>query len=268
MIPYQINMNPKLKDINPLFAGDGTLSPNGTGRLHDTRNAVVIHYVLEGKGVLWRDDAAFPFQQGQIFLIMPGENAHFTSDPTAPCTCQWVGFIGELSNQFASLPPVICLEKPPFPSLDNLHQSPANFPYQVAADLMYLYSILLDPDQRSFDWTQIITDYVQRSYMGKCSVEALAKEYNVARQYLTRYFKKRTGKTIQEYIMEIRLFEAKQCLLDGRSVKEACILCGFRDTSNFHKAFKRYNDGLTPIEWKHSHDRRTAEKMKERSKNG
>lgn len=263
MIPYQLNMNPKLKDLNPLFAGEGTLSPNGIGRLSDTRNAVVIHYVSDGKGVLWCDDAAFPFQRGQIFLISPGDNARFTSDAATPCTCRWVGFTGELSNQFTSLPPVISLEKPPFPSLDNLHHAPANFPFQVAGDLMYLYSTLLDPSQRSFDWTQIITEYVQRSYMGKCSVEALAKEYNVARQYLTRYFKKRTGKTIQEYIMEIRLFEAKQCLLNGRSVKEACALCGFRDTSNFHKVFKRYNDGLTPKEWLRSHERRLLERKKE-----
>jgi AraC-like DNA-binding protein len=84
--------------------------------------------------------------------------------------------------------------------------------------------------------------------MENISVELIAQQMNLDRRYLTRLFKAKTGKTMQEYLIEVRLKQACEYLRQGFSVNHTASLCGYEDVSNFSRMFKkRY--GLSPQHW-------------------
>ena len=54
---------------------------------------------------------------------------------------------------------------------------------------------------------------------------------------------------MQDYLLNVRVFNSKLYLNKGYSVKEAALMCGFNDPNNFTKLFKR-KTGYTPTQWK------------------
>ena len=67
---------------------------------------------------------------------------------------------------------------------------------------------------------------------------------------LSRFFKLRSGKTVSEYIIEIRLGHAARLLVDTtNSIAEICYDCGFNNLSNFNRIFKK-KKGCTPKEFR------------------
>ena len=61
-------------------------------------------------------------------------------------------------------------------------------------------------------------------------------------------FQSKTGKTIQEYLIEVRLKQACEYLRQGFSANHTASLCGYEDVSNFSRMFKKQY-GLSPQHW-------------------
>lgn len=104
-----------------------------------------------------------------------------------------------------------------------------------------------------------ILSYINQHMGEPLSLEQLASHFYLSSSYLCRLFKSATGTTINKYITARRISHAKELLAEGCSVTETCEKCGFRDYSNFFKAFtkatqvspKRYSQflsGRTPGE--------------------
>jgi two-component system response regulator YesN len=89
--------------------------------------------------------------------------------------------------------------------------------------------------------------------MTDISAESVARSFGYERTYLYRIFKKRYGTGIKEYIIKIRMDNARAFLLDGRSVAATAALIGYKDEFNFSRAYKKYF-GIPP-----SHAKRYAE---------
>lgn len=85
---------------------------------------------------------------------------------------------------------------------------------------------------------QIIT-YINDHITEELSLDLLSSRFYTSKYYLGRQFKQFTGLTLYQYIMKKRLIMARDMLRTGSPVMEACLWCGFRDYSNFLKAFKR-----------------------------
>lgn len=82
------------------------------------------------------------------------------------------------------------------------------------------------------------------------SLELLAAQIHMSPAYLSRYFKKKTGKSISEYIMELRIKKAQDLLLSTtHSITDVCFLCGYSSIANFRKYFKKYV-GMSPREYR------------------
>ncbi|MCD9021676.1 response regulator transcription factor [Cohnella silvisoli] len=68
--------------------------------------------------------------------------------------------------------------------------------------------------------------------------------------YLSRLFRKETGKTLTEYVQSVRMDHARTLLdNDGKSVSEASLQSGFPNLPYFSKVFKQYY-GVTPQEYR------------------
>lgn len=84
------------------------------------------------------------------------------------------------------------------------------------------------------------------------SLRALAQPQNISPGYLSTIFKKETGKTVTEYIMNERMQLALHLLSTTRlQVQTIALHCGIMDVQYFSKVFKKHT-GKTPNEYRKS----------------
>ena len=243
-------LNQHLTDLNPIAVGwtKGEVKP---GVHTAARSFVLLHYISRGRGTLVVNGQRYPIHEGQCFILMPWNiNSRLEVAEGSSIDQQWVGFTGSMSHDFAALPFVFDLPDGLLPHLVNLGEIDNNSAYDLAADLFLLRSKMIPPNDQPADYVQYVMDYVNTSYMHPgLSVESIANLMNLDRSYLSRLFKKKTNQTLQGYILNVRLLEAKRCLMENRSVKEAAAACGFRDPYVFSKLFMT-KTGFSPSEWK------------------
>lgn len=246
---FQLHFSPTLHDLSPIMAGEGTPTPGSTSRYSDRAHCILIHHIVKGQGIVTVNGKTYPVKAGQIFIFDTANDVQYSSDLNDPWFYRWVGFTGNLSYQFGTLPPVLDVEGDPFPSLKYLQDPTQPLDYLLAGDLFHLYCRFLHPKNRKQDHIRQIINHIQQHYMEPLSVEVFARQYGLDRRYLSRQFKKRTGFTIRGYITEVRIDAAYHLLMQGYSGKEVATMCGFSDTSNFYKAFKE-RQNTNPSNWR------------------
>lgn len=79
------------------------------------------------------------------------------------------------------------------------------------------------------------------------SVASLAEFLKITPSYLSRFFKRNTGKGVLEYIHECRIEKAKEIMLQNPDVKakEVAEAVGFANLATFIRVFKK-REGITP----------------------
>lgn len=82
------------------------------------------------------------------------------------------------------------------------------------------------------------------------SREELARHVYLSPDYMTRIFKRATGKTLSEYIGEVKLNKAKQLLVDtDEPVSNIAVSLAYVNFSYFSKVFKA-GTGMSPKEYR------------------
>lgn len=96
-----------------------------------------------------------------------------------------------------------------------------------------------------------IMQYILQHYSeSDFSVQKIADHFSLSLSYLSRYFKEQTGRTVMDYLNEIRIDQAKLLLrTNDRSVKEIVQQVGYYDVSSFIRKFKQ-SVGVTPGEYR------------------
>jgi len=95
-----------------------------------------------------------------------------------------------------------------------------------------------------------IKKYMRSNFGYKITLKLLSDQVHLSREYLSRYFKKRTGKTILDFLFEIRMSNAKRMLVaSNHPIIDIAEYCGYPSMSNFQKAFKQYT-GMSPREYR------------------
>ena len=96
---------------------------------------------------------------------------------------------------------------------------------------------------------QMAIDYINENYKKKLSLEDVSFHINLSVVHTSRLFKKETGKTVLDYINEVKLTKAKQMLDTGKyKVYEVADELGFSNSHYFSTLFKKFT-GLTPSEY-------------------
>ncbi len=92
--------------------------------------------------------------------------------------------------------------------------------------------------------------FVEQNCAEKISLHMLAERFHVNESYLSRMFKKQTGKNLIYFINEMKMSKARELLCDPNiMVKEAAYAVGFEDPFYFNKLFKRFY-GTSPTEYR------------------
>lgn len=112
---------------------------------------------------------------------------------------------------------------------------PENPSKTIAADQQFtcLYELLT--------WTE-------KHFQEHISLEDAAKITHLSRCYFSRYFKEKTGFTYFQYLNQVRISYAIECLLTGKTTIETCYESGFHNVSYFIQQFKKIT-GYTTQEY-------------------
>lgn len=95
------------------------------------------------------------------------------------------------------------------------------------------------------DCVRDICVYISLNYSEKLSFSTLCDKFFMSRSSLARAFRVKLGMTVGEYILNVRISEAKRMLAAGKTVAETAETCGFPSDSYFIHLFRR-ETGETP----------------------
>lgn len=150
--------------------------------------------------------------------------------------------------------------------LDTLACDKQGF-YAVVQFLTLLYELSLFDDVRTLSSSsfakievnsesrrvQKIQQYINAHYAEEIRLSELAELAGMASVSFSRFFKVRTGKSVSEYIIDIRLGYAARMLVDStHTIAEICYDSGFNNLSNFNRIFKN-KKGYTPKEFRENY---------------
>lgn len=90
----------------------------------------------------------------------------------------------------------------------------------------------------------------QNGFRSDFSVQVIAEHFNVSYPYLGKYFKSMTGTTLNKYVQEQRIAQARRLLVTtDLNLTEIVEQIGYIDMSSFIKLFKQVT-GMTPIAYR------------------
>ena len=214
MASTQILLSQNLQDLNPILAG-WSFSDPGAQFQPEVINYTLLHYVASGHGKILTADGSYAVCAGQAFWIFPGDQVTHVADRDDPWVLRWVGFTGSLSHDFSQLPRVFSPPKQTLPYLKSLDHFDGDTAFELAADLLLLYTKLVRRDKIKPDYVQFVMDYVQSS-SDSCGPDCGTAESG----------SQLSGKAVQKKNQAVHSGLYSECTSDGsKTILDAGTLC-------------------------------------------
>ena len=155
------------------------------------------------------------------------------------------------------------------PLLNSLSHEKQGF-YAVMNFLSLLYELSLSNDIRTLSSSafarvklpsdsrrvQKVQDFLLQNYTQEIRLAQLADMVSMSEVAFSRFFRLHTGKSVTDYLLDIRIGSAIRMLVDTtQSVSEICYGCGFNNLSNFNRIFRK-RKGCTPKEFRENYNKK------------
>lgn len=93
-------------------------------------------------------------------------------------------------------------------------------------------------------------EWMEQHYTEPVSVADCAAAIHLNPSYLSRIFKKETGRNLVHHLQKLRIDQARKLLQQNRhNIQELAGLCGFGSVEHFHRVFVRHV-GMTPARYR------------------
>ena len=99
-----------------------------------------------------------------------------------------------------------------------------------------------DPNHETDSYIRDICKYIQENLSEKLTYEHLQEHFLVSRYQLTEIFRRNTGMTLTEYILQKRLMKVILLVRGGTGIERAAFQAGFRNYSHFYKEFVKHKN--------------------------
>lgn len=244
------------------------------------RTHYLIHFIRSGKGRYIRRDSEYDLKKGDAFLILPGETTKYIADEKEPWEYTWIAFdgpdAGTLLRHCGFTDTRVVYRAPDEESAKRLltqtivfensfHENSQNL-LEVLGNFYLLFScmyqeqlpvhLLPDPgkDARPGTLQEIYfrqaVEYLEHNFSYPVKIEQLARQVGVSRTYLYKIFISHSGKSIQQYLLDLRLNASMDMLKKThRDITEIAYSCGFTDSPSFCRQFKKAV-GRTPLQYR------------------
>lgn len=93
-------------------------------------------------------------------------------------------------------------------------------------------------------------EFIRQNYDKPINEISLAKKYNLSPRYFGKLFRSSTGQSISSFILDTRLFAAKEMLIGSdMTIEEIALKIGFNDAFYFSRCFKM-KEGISPSSYR------------------
>ncbi len=248
-------------------------------------------YVVSGTGIQCINDNKFNYHEGQLFLITPEDCHSFDIERTTefvfirfndiyvksqgkgdPRDFEWTKKLEYILHNASHQPGCILCNAPDKVLVKAMVESILGelahkqlYHQEIIAQIINTIitivarNISLNMPGKVAESTGNtiinILNYIQESIYDpeKLRAEIIADHFGIADGYLSRYFKKHTGESIQQYIInyKLKLVETRLQHSDMR-INEIVNELGFTDESHLNRLFKKYK-GLNPTAFRRQH---------------
>lgn len=231
----------------------------------ESYDSFLLMYIQKGCLSLEFDGQTAPATAGYFVLLDCYQRHAYSSD--TGCECLWCHFdsasarhwytniVSRLGNVFSMLDPYPVLNKLTavydiFAS-GNLVREPLLSKYLTDILTSFLLYVPLNKNKYNYaNMAEEIITYINEHFMENITIGELASLAGLSHYHFIRTFKKETGFTPHEYIINTRVSAAKYLLKNtDMPVKDICYNTGFSSESVFCSAFKRHL-GLSPQKYR------------------
>lgn len=253
--------------INLLQVGWDKCSPGYT--YSNFRDMYIIHIVKSGYGVFETNGHRYNIRPNDAYIVRPNTLAIQTADSKEPWEFYFFAFNGKFAQYLVDKTSfkensVISLENSSICKIisDFAIELNENSRYELY-NLECLFKLLsyfeIDDIARSselrdndpyYQYIYTVKKYISLNFSKSVKISDIANQLNINRSHLYRIFKESTGKSLEEYLVSVRINEARR-LLDDTDFSTSAIsaLVGYAHCSTFFKMFKNYT-GLTPQQYR------------------
>jgi AraC-like DNA-binding protein len=230
-----------------------------------------LYVVREGEGFVETESGRTPISENQIFYAPAHTSHRLVDDPSDPLTVVVVCFYEHVFGNCTAAVESLSLFRQNFPVLspfkvaDNYtrlqlrNRLKAIFVEQLqrregsdAVILSQLIELLIfvmrvyaeqkklsptDPSAAAFAGS---LHYLDDNFFRPIKVEELASLANMSYRSYTEQFKRRTGRTVTQYLTERRVEYAKRLMLETDDILFAAVEAGFGDLTHFYRVFKKF----------------------------
>lgn len=257
---FYVNYKIENKELNLIATGRHINTPNRS-YFHQKRNTFIIHYILKGKGTFHYQNTSVELSEQDLFIMYPGYEYFYEADAENPWDYIWVEFIGNNAEHIVSQTP-FSVTVPYIHSEEDLSCYLQNivahkgflFTDQISM-LGYLYVFLgkITPknvENKDEIYLEKAFSYVSKHYSEKITVDKLAKQLNISRDYLYKIFMNNLKYSPSSYIIKYRINESLFLLSNtSLSIGKISETVGFYDQFHFSKTFKKHMM-MTPLEYR------------------
>lgn len=230
------------------------------------RDHYLIHYISSGRGTYVCERQTFSLQQGDLFLVSPGQLISYRADAVDPWKYSWVGFNGTDARRLVNMlgfdkeKPVLHSTDPEQTSrlLQQIADASGSTAAADAAMAGYLYLFLahlisMNGKQNGEDAHQAYLSnalrFIQYNYSNDIGVSDIARYVGISRSQLYRAFCQDFGVSPHTYLQKYRINEACSLLRNPRlTIAEVAGSVGFNDPLYFSRVFKSVKN-CTPTEY-------------------
>lgn len=269
----QLESSKYLYEIFPQVLYVVDRSANMSWRLNDTIDFYNIMLIYDGKAEFTCNGTTFTASKGDLIFYRPGDirKAHTFPDNLVKClavdflyTCpvyrnyQWEFANAELPFSFFQKIDDEYLFSRLLDLFSRLNSSALSTKSRSTATERALFSEILTllfqyKEGNQYNYSSMrkvdkVINYMTENYSQNITLQQLAEYSQISSSYLGNIFKKVTGKSTIDYLIDIRINKATSLLRDGFTVSETSKLVGFNDIFYFSKAFKKH-EGISPSQY-------------------
>lgn len=236
-------------------------------------NEYQLLYVTNGKGIFvyGQNKESTYISEGKMFFLMPGVWHTYKPLENSGWKEYWIGFKGSIIEKivaegfFLNRPPIFNIGLNErvvdlyMKAIEIADEERAGYQQALAGIVMHILGLMYYRDKtRNFNDENLIGKINKAKVLMRESIyknivaEDISKSLNISYSGFRRAFKEFTGTSPSQYMMELKLNEAKLLLsTTAQSVKNISYSLNFENPEYFSVFFKK-RTGITPIEYRNA----------------